>query len=292
MPTSTAIFRSPRSRDCEERAFVLAAVGIASTLDFDAVEYELRVDEANAAQALAELAHYESESRPVAPQSIAPKSLPNAWVGVAIYVALLTGIAIAVSHGLGRLDAFDVGELDAARLQDGQWWRAWTALTLHLDLAHLAANLGAGAWFGYLAAAQIGSGTAWLLIVTGAACANTIEAQWGPAAHRAVGASTAVFTALGLLAAHSWRTRFHLPQRKLHRWGPLVAGLALLGFTGSAGEGTDIVAHALGFVVGTLLGAIVGLPKLRRLLARVPQWLTGVVALASIALAWECALRS
>ena len=175
-------------------------------------------------------------------------------------------------------------------MQNGQWWRAWTALTLHLDSAHLAANLGAGVWFGYLAARQIGSGTAWLLIVSGAALANLFESQFGPATHRAVGASTAVFTALGLLASHSWRTRFHIPQRWALRWAPLVAGAVLLGWFGSAGEGTDIVAHALGFVFGCLLGAWAALPAVERALSRVPQWLAGAAAVASVGIAWACAL--
>jgi membrane associated rhomboid family serine protease len=154
----------------------------------------------------------------------------------------------------------------------------------------LAANLAAGVWFGFLAARQIGAGSAWLLIVTGAALANLFEAHFGPATHRAVGASTAVFTALGLLAAHSWRTRFHLPQRWALRWAPLVAGAVLLGWFGSAGEGTDIVAHALGFVFGCLLGSCAALPAVQWALNRVPQWLAGAAALASLGTAWACAL--
>jgi hypothetical protein len=45
--------------------------------------------------------------------------------------------------------------------------------------------------------------------------ANLIEATVAPASHRTVGASTAVFTALGLMAAHSWRIR--LPLRRSAR---------------------------------------------------------------------------
>jgi rhomboid protease GluP len=181
-------------------------------------------------------------------------------------------------------------------VQSGQWWRAWTALTLHLDGAHLAANLAAGIWFGYLAARQIGSGNAWFLIVTGAASANLLEALCGPPSHRAVGASTAVFTALGLLAAHSWRMRYSKAQRWAMRWAPLVGGAVLLGWfgagTGAGDESTDVVAHALGFVVGMLLGALAAQPAANQALARIPQWLGGLAALGSIALAWACALAS
>src|SRR5256885_13775466 len=118
--------------------------------------------------------------------------------------------------------------------------------------SHLAANLCAGVWFGYLAARQMGAGTAWLLTVTGAALANLLEGLLGPPEHQAVGASTAVFAALGAMSAYSWRERFQLPQRWARRWGPLIAGVILLGWTGSAGDGTDLVAHVAGVAGGPL----------------------------------------
>ena len=292
MEAPTVVFRSRRRSDCDDRAFVLAAVGIASVISAEGGEFGLEVEAADGAKALAHLQQYESENRPAPPPPPPPRLYPYAWVGCLIYVAWLMGVAYAISNGLVRLDAFDTGELDAARVQSGQWWRAWTALTLHLDGPHLAANLGAGIWFGYLAARQIGAGSAWFLIVNGAALANLLEGLCAPPTHRAVGASTAVFTALGLMAAHSWRERFGLPQRWAKRWGPLVAGVILLGWTGSAGEGTDLVAHVAGFLVGTLLGATAALPLPRHVLGRAPQWLPGLAACASVAIAWACALAS
>ena len=112
----------------------------------------------------------------------------------------------------------------------------------------------------------------------------------GPSTHLSVGASTAVFTALGLLASYSWRLRLHVPQGWAMRWAPLVAGAVLLGWFGSEGEGTDVVAHALGFLLGCLLGAVAALPSVSRTLERVPQWLTGTLAVLSLAIAWVCAL--
>jgi membrane associated rhomboid family serine protease len=98
------------------------------------------------------------------------------------------------------------------------------------------------------------------------------------------------------MSAYSWRERFALPQRWARRWGPLVAGVILLGWTGSGGEGSDVnvdvVAHLGGFAAGALLGAAAALPRLQQRLRRVPQWLTGGAALASIVIAWSCALRS
>ncbi|HEY8053369.1 MAG TPA: rhomboid family intramembrane serine protease [Steroidobacteraceae bacterium] len=285
------VFRSPRRKDCEERLLVLTAVGISGQLAFDG-QCLIEVSATDAASALTHLSHYDAENRPLPPPPPTPLPYPHAWIGCVLYVVVLMGVAFAVSGGLVRLDAFDLGELDAARIQAGQWWRAWTALTLHLDGPHLAANLLAGVWFGYLAARQLGSGLAWLLIVAGGAMANLLAGLFGPPEHRAVGASTAVFAALGLMSAYSWRERLAWPQRWARRWGPLIAGVVLLGWTGSAGEGTDLVGHLSGFVVGVALGAAVAVPRVNWQLNRVPQWVLGVAALASIAIAWTCALRA
>ena len=290
---SLPIFRSTRSSDCEERAFVLTAVGIDSVTGFDGTDFVLHVGAASAPQALAHLRQYDAErNRPAPPPPPPPRTFPHAWLGCVLYVVVLMGIAAAISRGLWRLDAFELGALDGGRMQHGEWWRAWTALTLHVDAAHLALNLGAGAWFGYLAGRQLAVGTAWLLIVFGAAGANLLEGLLGAADHRAVGASTAVFAALGLIAAHSWRERFGLPQRWARRWGPLVAGVILLGWMGSEGENTDLVGHAAGFVIGALLGAAAALPAVSRVLERVPQWLAGAIAIGSIGMAWFLALTT
>jgi membrane associated rhomboid family serine protease len=292
----TTVFRSPRRRDCEERLLVLTAVGVEGVVVLADGEFRLQVPSAAAPEALRHLLQYESENRPPPPLPPPPPLYPYAWAGCAGYALVLLAVAWAVSSGAVRLDAFELGELDAARVQAGQWWRAWTALTLHLDGPHLAANLAAGIWFGYLAGRQMGSGTAWLLATTGAAIANLLEGLCGPPEHRAVGASTCVFSALGMMSAYSWRERFALPQRWARRWGPLVAGVILLGWTGSGGEGSDVdvdvVAHLGGFAAGALLGAAAALPRLQQRLRRVPQWLTGAAALASLAIAWSCALRS
>lgn len=286
------VFRSRRRRACEERQLVLLAVGVVAELVPGESEFLLQVDAQDAVYAARHLAQYESENRAPPPPPPPPYLHPHAWVGCVLYVVTLVGVAYAVGNGLVRLDAFDLGALDCARVQAGEWWRAWTALTLHLDGPHLAANLGAGVWFGYLAARQTGVGTAWFLTVTGAALANLAEGLSGPPEHSAVGASTAVFTALGLMSAYSWRERFHLPQHWGRRWAPLVAGVILLGWTGSAGEGTDLVAHLAGFTTGVLLGVAAATGASRRSLERVPQWLTGAAALAEIAVAWGFALRA
>ena len=281
---------------------MLVAVGIQSAVTFAGAGFILWVNEADAPQALAHLRQYESENRPLPPPPPPPRLYPHAWVGCLAYVVCLVGVAFLISGAHVRLDAFDTGDLNPVSIRAGQLWRAWTALTLHIDGPHLAANLGAGAWFGYLAARQIGVGSAWFLVVNGAALANLTEGLFAAPDHLSVGASTAVFTALGLMAAYSWRERYQFPQGWARRWGPLVAGVVLLGWTGSGGsseespgsgaENIDIYGHVAGFIVGIVLGATAALPWCRRQLERVPQWLAGGAALASILVAWAFALLS
>ena len=271
---------------------MLTAVGVEGAIVRGEGGYLLEVAAADASDAARHLAQYEVENRTPPPAPAPPAAYPHAWAGCVAYVLVLLGVEWALSNGVVRLDAFELGELDAARVQAGQWWRAWTALTLHLDGPHLAANLAAGVWFGYLAARHMGSGLAWLITVTGAGIANLLEGLLAAPEHVAVGASTAVFSCLGAMSAYAWRERFGLPQRWARRWGPLVAGVILLGWTGSAGEGTDVIAHLTGFAVGALLGTAAALPRVKAGLARLPQGVAGAAALASIALAWGCALSS
>jgi membrane associated rhomboid family serine protease len=285
------VYRSPNRAQCEERAFVLTAVGVPFEMMESPEGFSLWVEPANAATAGDHLLHYQQERRrpPRAAPLTAPALYQQAWVGSALYVLVLLGIAVALSQGIGRLDAFSAGELNAGLVRQGQWWRAWTALTLHLDPAHITANIAAGAWFGYLAGRLLGPGTAWALVVLGAGVANLIEALLAAADHTSVGASTAVFTALGLLAAYSWRERHMMQLRPAQRYGPLFAGVVLLGWLGTSGANTDVMAHLLGFVVGGILGAVIAAPRVQRQWRRLPQWLGGAVALGTIGLAWLCA---
>jgi len=284
---------------------MLYAVGIASAIARDGPEFVLLVEPADAPSAAEHLRLYERErlyKPPLPPPP--PKLHSHAEWGSVGYTLVLIGVAFVISNGLWRLDAFDVGELNAGLVQQGQWWRVWTALTLHLDGTHLLANTIFGIWFGYLASRLMGVGNAWLLVVLGGGLANWVEGYFGPPSHLSVGASTAVFTALGLLSGFSWRTRLAYPQRWALRMAPLVAGVVLLSWTGTGGETldqpgnvgggqtVDVLAHALGFAVGLGAGTVAGLKTVGRVLDRVPQWLAGLLALLPLLLAWIRALSS
>ncbi|HEX2789886.1 MAG TPA: hypothetical protein VHN17_05615, partial [Steroidobacteraceae bacterium] len=80
------VFRSYRRPACDERAFVLAAVGIPSTIHFDGLQFVLEVDVADAPRAATQLGQYELERRPAPPPPPPPPLHPYAWVGCIVYV--------------------------------------------------------------------------------------------------------------------------------------------------------------------------------------------------------------
>ena len=126
---------------------------------------------------------------------------------------------------------------------------------VRFDAAHLFVNIGFGAIFGSLLTREIGTGYAWALIIAGGALGNVINVLVQRASHLSIGASTAVFSALGLLGAYLWTARRMLPHSWATRASPVVGAVILLGWLGTGDENTDIVAHLTGFVAGFVPGA-------------------------------------
>lgn len=282
------VFRSFWRSACEERSLVLHAVGIDSRVMWLGRAWALVVPVDRQDAALMQLAQYERENPPRGRPAPAEPLHGGAWVGSAAYVAVLLWVGYLAGNLALGADWFDAGGLVAGPTRAGEFWRAFTALTLHLDVGHLLANLGFGVVFGLLAGQLLGPGVAWASIVLAAASANLCNAFVQPATHASVGASTAVFATLGLLAAYAWRRRRDEGERWAYRWAPLVAGVILLGFTGAGGERTDVLAHLTGFATGTLAGIAHGTWRVPR--GPAAQWSAGIGALLAIAGAWRLAL--
>ena len=148
------------------------------------------------------------------------------------------------------------GRVDGELIRQGELWRTITALMLHADLKHLAGNLVFGTFFGLFAGRVLGSGVAWLAIVLAAAFGNLLNTLLLSPEHASIGASTAVFAALGLVAGHVWHAKLMRQDRWPLRIGPVVGGLALLMYTGTGGPNTDIGAHLMGFICGFTAGVL------------------------------------
>ena len=116
-------------------------------------------------------------------------------------------------------------------------------------------------------------------------------AESGLESHRAVGASTAVFAALGLLAGLAWRQRLTLRERRWYRWAPLIAGICLLTLLGAGNAHVDVLGHALGFLFGVGVGWIYARAEIPRNRGKRLQIVTGVGATLLVCAAWLLALR-
>lgn len=167
----------------------------------------------------------------------------------------------------------EAGSSEAWHILRGEWWRAFTGLTLHADGAHVMSNALIGGVFVWLVARRLGSGPAWLLTILGGGLGNLFNAMALGAPHNSIGFSTASFAAAGLLAGIAC---FHTAPKEisgvtlLRRASrfvasamlPVAAGLGLLAMLG-AGEETDLGAHLFGFLSGLGLGLGAGWLEIR-----------------------------
>ena len=277
---------------CQEYALVLTALRIDHALERRDGAYGLVVAPEDADRARAELVEYAAE---IAAASRSPEAGSTARAG-GLQDALGYWIVLAVFHALQphrslSLDWLEAGKAHAQLIREGEWWRTVTALTLHADGGHLLNNLVFGALFGVLLGGELGMGLAWCSILVAGAAGNGINAWLHPPDHTSIGASTGVFSALGLLVALQWKRDDPLRQHRLRRWAPAVIGAILLGYLGTSGSRTDVPAHVAGILTGAMLGAAFNLVPLRVPPKGGVQVGAGCVALLILATAWVVAFR-
>lgn len=276
-----------------EAALALAAKDLAYSIDRAGREWLVRVEPPVEEIARAELESFEEEqqARPAAPSQGPLEKVRTAPLFFVVWI--LSGFfLIQQIQGEAWTRA---GAATSKGILHGEWWRTITALTLHGDLPHLVANLATGLLFAASLQPQFGTGLTWLLFILAGALGNLVNA-WGyrGEAHASIGASTAVFGALGLLVGAELWARWSHPHTR-SRWSlivPIGAGLALLAFLGVGDEHKriDIMAHLWGLLVGIPLGLLVAAARLREHLPRWAQWLAGVAALALPLIAWWWAM--
>jgi len=202
-----------------------------------------------------------------------------AWMTLVVFFAWLDTTRMDL-HGPGILDAQAIGR--------GQWWRLFTAIWLHADAAHLAANASIGFVLLGLAMGRYGTGLGLLAAYLAGLGGNLVAwlTAFGP--RHSLGASGLVMGALGLLAVQSWPVWSRSPHTARFFVGSVAAGamlFALLGLT----PGTDIVAHAGGFASGLLLGSLLNLAPGLALRPTV-NFIAGLMVAGLIVYPWWLAL--
>lgn len=182
------------------------------------------------------------------------------------------------------------GIMDSSAVRAGQWWRLFTAMWLHGDLAHLAANATLGLVLLGLALGRYGTGWGMLLAYLAGAGGNVAAGAFSAETHISLGASGMVMGALGLLGAQSISLYRSNPQNRKVVAAGFCGGLLLFVLLGVS-PGTDVVAHGGGFAGGLLLGAILmQLPRLRQ--SNRLNFLAGLLVVALVILPWWLALRA
>jgi membrane associated rhomboid family serine protease len=241
-----------------------------------------------------ELRSYEAENHNwPPPPPVEPQQQENTATTIWVFIALGLFYIITQQQDtlLGHLppDWHTLGNAHARKILNGQWWRLVTALTLHSGGVHLASNIAIGGIFINRLCRDLGSALAWSLVLASGLLGNLANAMIQNPDHRSIGASTAVFGAVGLLAAiNMLRYRPQLRQR----WPmPAAAALGLLALLGAGGENTDIGAHLFGFCFGIGLGLLTGFFHAGHTFPKENStWLWQLFALGFVPLCWWLAL--
>ena len=287
-PIEAAVCVTPSAKRAEECAVVLAASGIAHRQAGTDAGWMVMVAVGDAGRASSALAAYDQENRDEAPGDPSPPAYGTTWIG-ALLAAMLVGF-FAVTGPRGPNVWFDRGSASAQPILSGEVWRTVTALTLHADLAHVLSNAIACLVFVTAVAWWLGPGVGtWLVLLAGAG-GNALTALAHGASSVSVGASTAIFGALGILAVRQFvaRRRGRASGHKV--WVVVAASLALLGMLGT-GPGSDVLAHVFGLLVGGLLGIGPALAQLRPL-GWSSQRLLALAAGALVLACWRIALAA
>jgi rhomboid protease GluP len=250
MQTAMAVLESRSKAQALDWSLVLISQGIESLIVQRQEDgaWTLELSESDLRRATEAIAAYERENATVWRQ-------PMKWTG--LLFDLRGGFwfaALAAFHFFAAVSATDfqtAGLMDRTAVQHGEWWRLFTAVTLHADIAHLAANVTTGIVFLGLAMGCFGWGNALLLSFLGGAIGNvgTFFVH-----NYSLGASGMVMAALGLLTAHSLSFAKH-EKRAVWIGRGVIAGcllVVLLGFSPKS----DVVAHVGGFIGGVVLGIV------------------------------------
>lgn len=271
-------------------SLVLLSQGIESTIERaeDGASWALGVRPSDLERAIQVLRQYKVENRaPAWRQPLPWNELIFDWRSLAWFLLLLMIFAGQQSPDSPFTSA---GLMDTQAVRSGQWWRLFTAVTLHRDLAHLVSNMTVGLVLLGLAMGSFGSGVGLLGSYLAGAAGNVVGLLLYSGAHRSLGASGMVFGALGLLTGQmSARLRAGLTPRQVAVRG-ILSGILLLVLFGLNPD-SDVIAHLGGFGMGGILGAI---------LARWPQHgakpiavnrVAEVLCAALVGVTWWLALR-
>lgn len=254
--TSVVVFETDDHELLTSCSLVLSAVNIQHAVITDIPPYSISVSLDEKERAIRNLRSYIEENKNWPPQKDIEEhhevtSQPPTFlvIGALVLFYWVTGPWSEKSpwfaHGAGSADAI---------LVSGEYFRLITALTLHADIVHLLGNCLFGGFLIHFFCKSVGTGIGLFAILFSATSGNYINVLFHGGSHNFVGFSTAVFSTIGMLSMMRYRINKKLTS--YHVFAPLMAGVALLAMTGSAGERTDLGAHFFGLICGFATGYV------------------------------------
>lgn len=241
--------------DADTCLVILASAGIICRITGQPGNWTVSVDPRDTERALAEVESYFQENREL-PDKV------DAWSGISHKIhtgmgaalGLLAGHVFMIHHGGIPLFSETHGA-SASAILNGEVYRTVTALMIHADLVHLSGNMAALALFFTVLCSIQGFGVGSFSLLASGALGNFLTALLYRADHLSIGASTAVFGAVGILISRQTVGSFRTSKQRFRAWLPLGGGLCLLGLF-SQGAHTDILSHLFGMGSGMAVGFI------------------------------------
>jgi rhomboid protease GluP len=255
-----------RREQADHWSLVLWAMDIANDVVVDDTGYHINVSPHNIENARRQLAAYEAENSNWPPRD----SEVYHEDGAARHppIILLMGVLVLVYAVSGpwadHSPWFQKGAVMGEKiLHHRQWWRVFTALTLHSNDVHLLGNVLIGGFLVHFLLRTFGTGLGLTLLLACGGIGNYINVMLQGTVHNSVGFSTAVFATIGILTGRQCVLRKNMARTILP---PIAAGIGLLAMLGASGEHTDLGAHffglVVGFITGTVLAFLPGVDKL------------------------------
>ena len=285
------LFDNLTQKQADICALVLSASGVPYRILKNRRRWDIRVSAADYDRALIIMERYFSENRNFRKEMDAEPVRINQNTVISCLVVCFALLAVhwQVPHPAESREMINRFGASAVKIYDGEYFRAVTALMLHADDAHLLGNLFGLFVFGMAVCAFAGWGTGWLLVLASGISGNLFNAWMYESAHVSIGASTAVFGAVGILAGYQGLRYRGRPDKIKQVLVPVGGGLALLGLLGSGGGDADVrvdlMAHLFGFVAGLFIGAGYG-ALVKKKPKNLFQWLCAAGGLGIVCWAW------
>jgi len=282
------LFENLTQKQADICALVLSSSRVPYRITKSRKRWDVWVAASHYERALTSMELYFKENRDTYPEfaenniGIRPDTIIS---GIIIVAVLLLCYALVQNSGDGK-EIINRFGASAVKILDGQYFRSVTALMLHQDEVHLAGNMLGLFIFGTAVCSVTGWGVGWLLVLISGITGNLFNAFMYESGHVSIGASTAVFGAIGILAGYQGFKYRNRPGKIRKVFVPLACGLALLGLLGSGGINVDIMAHLFGFVFGILIGGVYGL-FVKNIPGKLFQWLCALCLLGIVGWAWS-----